>query len=143
MLTLEQFGLNGGVKWIGSDYFQITARAGKPIGDKLSWRSCKLCSPNVSLRRWGQTSHSFRPGCLRLSRAEWGLEPTIYHQQAWLGEGWKSSSESQLGEPPKEIAAEFRISPRTAEAHRANILHKLGFHSHAELILFALQNNVV
>jgi DNA-binding NarL/FixJ family response regulator len=47
------------------------------------------------------------------------------------------------GRSTKEIAADLHISPRTAEVYRANILHKLGFHSHAQLILFASQNNLV
>jgi len=38
------------------------------------------------------------------------------------------------GKHTKEIAAEMQISPRTVEAHKANIMKKLGVHHVAELI---------
>jgi two-component system response regulator FixJ len=41
----------------------------------------------------------------------------------------------QAGKTAKEIARELAISPRTAEAHRRNLLHKLGVSSVKELIL--------
>jgi len=47
------------------------------------------------------------------------------------------------GRATKEMAAELRISPRTIEVYRANIMRKLGFHSQADLILFALQHGVI
>jgi|SRR5579872_2381591 len=47
-----------------------------------------------------------------------------------------------IGNTTKEIAADLHNSPRTIEVHRANIMHKLGFHSQADLIMFALQHNV-
>jgi DNA-binding NarL/FixJ family response regulator len=47
------------------------------------------------------------------------------------------------GRTSKEIASDLGNSPRTVEAQRANIMHKLGFHSQADLILFALQHGVV
>lgn len=47
------------------------------------------------------------------------------------------------GKTTKEIATDLQNSPRTIEAHRANIMRKLGFHSQADLILFALQHGVV
>jgi FixJ family two-component response regulator len=41
----------------------------------------------------------------------------------------------QAGRTAKEIARELAISPRTAEAHRRNLLHKLGVSTVKELIL--------
>lgn len=41
----------------------------------------------------------------------------------------------------KEIAARFGISVRTVEAHRARIIRKLGLHSHAGLIHYAMREN--
>ena len=40
----------------------------------------------------------------------------------------------------KEIAAELFISPRTVEAHRANICNKLDLHGANSLLQFALEN---
>jgi PAS domain S-box-containing protein len=42
-----------------------------------------------------------------------------------------------------EIAEQLGISPRTAEAHRASAMHKLGLHTRAELIRHALQTGIV
>ena len=47
------------------------------------------------------------------------------------------------GRTTREIAADLKNSPRTVEVHRAHIMHKLGFHSQADLILFALQHGVI
>ncbi len=44
------------------------------------------------------------------------------------------------GKTTKEIAAEFFISPRTVESHRANICDKLGLTGSNRLLQFALQN---
>lgn len=41
------------------------------------------------------------------------------------------------------IAARLGISPRTVEAHRANVLRKLGLRNHADLIRYALQRGAV
>jgi DNA-binding NarL/FixJ family response regulator len=40
----------------------------------------------------------------------------------------------------KEIASELFISPRTVEAHRANICTKLDLHGSHSLLQFALEN---
>ena len=40
-----------------------------------------------------------------------------------------------LGKTSKEIARILAISPRTAEVHRRNLLHKLGFRTVKELML--------
>jgi two-component system, NarL family, response regulator NreC len=42
-----------------------------------------------------------------------------------------------------EIAERLTISPRTAETHRENLMRKLGLHSHAELIRYAVKRGVV
>ena len=47
------------------------------------------------------------------------------------------------GKANKEIAAELGITLRTAETHRARIMLKLGMHSLAELIHYAIRNKIV
>ena len=47
------------------------------------------------------------------------------------------------GRVSKDIAEDLGISVRTVEVHRASVMHKLGFHSLADLILFAVQHGVV
>ncbi len=43
----------------------------------------------------------------------------------------------------KAIATELKISPRTAETHRANVMSKLGFHGVADLVRFAIREGFV
>ncbi len=47
------------------------------------------------------------------------------------------------GKANKEIAAELGITMRTVETHRAKIMLKLGLHSLAELIHYAIRNEIV
>ena len=47
------------------------------------------------------------------------------------------------GRSTKEIARSLGLSPRTVETHRANILHKLNLPSVAELVRYAVRNNMV
>lgn len=47
------------------------------------------------------------------------------------------------GKTNKEISAQLGITVRTAETHRAKIMLKLGLHSLADLIHYALQNEIV
>jgi len=48
-----------------------------------------------------------------------------------------------LGKSNKEIAAELGITIRTVETHRAKIMHKLGMHSLAELIHYAIRHKIM
>jgi DNA-binding NarL/FixJ family response regulator len=43
----------------------------------------------------------------------------------------------------KEVAAALSISPKTVESHRTVIMRKLGFHSFAELVRYAVRNGLV
>lgn len=47
------------------------------------------------------------------------------------------------GKSNKEVASLLGISVNTAEAHRANIMLKLDFHSIAELVLYAIRNKII
>ena len=42
-----------------------------------------------------------------------------------------------------EIAAKLFVSPRTVEVHRANMMRKLRFQNHTQLIQYALQRKIV
>jgi len=46
------------------------------------------------------------------------------------------------GKSNKEVAVALGISVRTAEAHRANIYHKLGFGSLSDLVRYAIRNRI-
>jgi DNA-binding NarL/FixJ family response regulator len=43
----------------------------------------------------------------------------------------------------KEVASMLGVSVKTAETHRSNIMRKLKIHSVAELVLYAVRNNIV
>lgn len=47
------------------------------------------------------------------------------------------------GKTNKEVAAGLNISLYTVETHRSNILEKLGIHSPAELILYAVRKGII
>jgi len=47
------------------------------------------------------------------------------------------------GSSNKEVAAALGISIRTAETHRAALMHKLGLNSLAALVRYAIRNNII
>ncbi|MGH9450057.1 MAG: response regulator [Terriglobia bacterium] len=47
------------------------------------------------------------------------------------------------GETTKEVATRLRITVKTAETHRSNIMRKLGIHSASEMVRYAIRNNIV
>jgi DNA-binding NarL/FixJ family response regulator len=47
------------------------------------------------------------------------------------------------GHSNKEVAASLGIGVKTAEAHRANLMKKLGVHSMSELVRYAIRNKIV
>jgi DNA-binding NarL/FixJ family response regulator len=47
------------------------------------------------------------------------------------------------GQSNKEVASSLGIGVKTAEAHRANLMKKLGVHSMSELVRYAIRNRIV
>jgi len=47
------------------------------------------------------------------------------------------------GKSNKEVATALGISTKTAEAHRINIMRKLNLHSIAELVRYAIRNQLL
>lgn len=50
---------------------------------------------------------------------------------------------SAEGQTSASIGARLSISPRTVEAHRANLMRKLGFHKLTELVRYALERQLL
>jgi two-component system, NarL family, response regulator NreC len=50
---------------------------------------------------------------------------------------------SAEGHTNSEIAARLGISTRTAETHRSRLMHKLGLHTQADLIRYALKRGII
>ena len=47
------------------------------------------------------------------------------------------------GKVTKEISATLHVSVKTAETHRSNMMRKLDLHSVAELVMYAVRNEIV
>ena len=47
------------------------------------------------------------------------------------------------GKGNKEVADTLKISVRTADTHRTNIMRKLGCHSLSDLVRYAIRNNII
>jgi len=47
------------------------------------------------------------------------------------------------GKTTKEVAATLNVAVKTAGTHRSNIMIKLGLHSIAELVLYAVRNEII
>jgi DNA-binding NarL/FixJ family response regulator len=47
------------------------------------------------------------------------------------------------GKSSKDVAAALKISVKTAETHRANIMRKLELHSVSELVRYAIRNQII
>ena len=47
------------------------------------------------------------------------------------------------GKSNKEVASILTISPLTIETHRANLMQKLGLHSTAEIVLYAVRKKLI
>jgi DNA-binding CsgD family transcriptional regulator len=47
------------------------------------------------------------------------------------------------GKTSAEIAQTLFISRRTAEAHRANLMKKLGLKTQTDLVLYAVRNGII
>jgi DNA-binding NarL/FixJ family response regulator len=47
------------------------------------------------------------------------------------------------GRTNKEVAAALKLSPKTVEAHRGNVMRKVNLHSISELVRFAIRNKII
>jgi DNA-binding NarL/FixJ family response regulator len=47
------------------------------------------------------------------------------------------------GKSNKEVATALGISVKTAETHRATVMHKLGFKTFSEMVRYAVRNHIV
>ena len=92
----------------------------------MKWNSAvqlRLCGRLLRRRDRVETLVARKPGVDDLTKAERRILKLIAEKKT-----------------SREIAAELFISPRTVEAHRANICSKLELRGSNSLLLFALEN---
>jgi DNA-binding NarL/FixJ family response regulator len=79
------------------------------------------------------------------------FDPTLPAAQSLKGERKAALTPRELevlqliceGLSNKDIAAQLDLSANTVGVHRANIMHALGVHKTAELVVYAIQNGLV
>ncbi len=49
----------------------------------------------------------------------------------------------RAGKPPREIAADLNVSVKTIGTHRARLLEKMGLKNNAEIVQYAIENQLL
>jgi DNA-binding CsgD family transcriptional regulator len=103
--------------------------------------------------RFGVVRHQeifFQPEVGQLPGGENRLSPLDSHSPMSELRGHRLSHRERqvvlhlaMGKTNKEIAAILNLSVRTVETYRARVMIKLDFHSLAELVRYALRNNII
>jgi DNA-binding NarL/FixJ family response regulator len=85
----------------------------------------------------------------RVSEAADAADPSSNSDPAKSGRSRLTPREREIlqllaeGKSNKEVATLLNISVNTAEAHRANIMLKLDFHSLADLVMYSVRNKII
>ncbi|HUT33341.1 MAG TPA: response regulator transcription factor [Planctomycetota bacterium] len=94
------------------------------------------------------THKPFFTGCVAGIMLQGFLSPTLA-AAAGVGAPRLSPRERQVvqllaeGRANKGVARSLHISVKTVEAHRSNVMHKLGLHSIADLVRYAIRNRII
>jgi DNA-binding NarL/FixJ family response regulator len=78
-------------------------------------------------------------------------ESLAFDRMGTTGGGHQSLSDREFqvlcliaaGRPPREIAAELSVSVKTIATHRARLLQKMGLRNNAELVRYAIDNQLL
>jgi DNA-binding NarL/FixJ family response regulator len=77
------------------------------------------------------------------------LQPETPPAKAGRPDSWLTPREREIvqlvaeGRTTKEVAVALGVSEKTAETHRANLMKKIGVHSVAELVRYAIRNQII
>jgi DNA-binding NarL/FixJ family response regulator len=91
------------------------------------------------------------PAVRRVAAGETIFDPQVEQQPALKGERHGGLTPRELevlklivdGKSNKEIATVLDLSANTIAVHRANIMHALGIHKTAELVVYAIRSGLV
>jgi DNA-binding CsgD family transcriptional regulator len=110
----------------------------------------QLLRPQLRLGAVRHQEILFQPEVGRLPGGENRLSPLDSHSPMSELRGHRLSHRERqvvqhlaMGKTNKEIAAILNLSVRTVETYRARVMLKLDLHSLAELVRYALRNNVI
>ena len=125
-VQMVQRALDAGARGyiLKSDLMDCLAKAVKAIAEGKRFLTPRVCE--IVLEGFLNTRHQ------QWKRAGARITPRESEIVGLLGEG----------ETNKEVAAQLGITVRTVETHRAKIMLKLGLHSLAELIHYALRQGI-
>jgi two-component system, NarL family, response regulator NreC len=119
--------------------------------DDRRLRECRAYGATCVIRKTSaedllQTVRKIHPAnsfVREMHRAEWAVEPHIPPARSLTTREQEVLKLLAEGRTVRSAAASLGLSAKTVDAHKFNLMRKLGVHNKAELVMWAIQKKVV